>query len=254
MALEYERLEFEIRDSVCRITLSDPDSGNSLGETMRGELLQALLGAQDDDSVHLVLINGADREFCSGVPLQEISGLREGGAGFERLRPLLDEGRRLISLLHEFPKPVVAGLNGPARAEGAALALACDLRVASVESTLALDFSRSGMAPAWGTSSTLARLAGPGTALELLWTGRVIHAEEAARHGLVQILATADRFEAEVDALCSSLGAIDASVLHLTRMAVQSSHVVDLASALDLETEIQHRCWTASNRRDIARN
>jgi len=254
MALEYERLEIKIRASVCRITLSDPDSGNALGETMRGELLQALLGAQEDASVHVVLITGAGPEFCRGVPLQEISSLREGGAGFERLRPLLDEGRRLISLLHEFPKPVVAGLNGPARAEGAALALACDLRVASAESTLALDFSRSGMVPAWGSSLTLARLAGPGTALELLWTGRAVPAEEAARRGLIQILTTGDGFEAEVDALCSSLAAIDSSVLHLTRMAVQSSHVVDLASTLDLEAEIQHRCWTDGNRRDAARS
>lgn len=254
MPLQYEQLEVEIRASVCRITLNDPDSGNALGETMRGELLQALLSAQDDDSIHVVLITGAGPEFCRGVPLQEISALREGGAGFERLRPLLDEGRRLVSLLHEFPKPVIAGLNGPARAEGAALALACDLRVASTESTLALDFSRSAMAPAWGSSSTLARLAGPGTALELLWTGRAIQAEEAARCGLFQILTTGDRFEAEVDALCQQLAAIDTSLLHLTRMAVQSSHAVDLASALDLETEIQHRCWTAGNRRSAARN
>lgn len=254
MALEYERLTVEIRDAICRITLADPDHGNALGETMRGELLQSLLGAQDNESIRMVLITGAGPEFCRGISPPEIVSLREERSGFERLRPLLDEGRRLVSLLQEFPKPVVAGLNGPARAEGAALALACDLRVASTDATLAFDFSRSGMSPAWGSSSTLTRLTGPGTALELLWTGRAITAEEAERKGIVQVLVPPDRFESEVDTLCQSLGTVDPSVMHLTRMAVQSSHSVDLAATLDLEAEIQHRCWNTGKRRGTARN
>jgi len=254
MALEYERLVVEVRDAVCRITLADPDQGNALGETMRGELLQALLGAQDDDSIRVVLITGAGPEFCRGVSPQEIASLREEGSGFERVRPLLDEGRRLVSLLQEYTKPVIAALNGPARAEGAALALACDLRVASTDASMAFDFSRSGMVPAWGSSSTLTRLTGPGTALELLWTGRAVSAAEADQKGIIQVLVSPEHFESEVDALCQSLGSVDPSVMHLTRMAVQSSHSVDLASTLDLEAEIQHRCWTTGNRRGTARN
>ena len=163
----------------------------------------------------------------------------------------MDEGRRIISLIDEFPKPVVAALNGAARAEGAALALACDLRIARPEAMLALDFVRDGMAPAWGASATVARLAGEGTALDLLWTGRCIDATQAQALGLVERVS--DSFDEEVAALCDSLGSADPNLLHLTRMAVQSSHACDLADSLDLETEIQHRNWSEGRRRTARR-
>ena len=254
MALEYEQLQVNIEASVCRIMLNDPGQGNALDEVMRQELLQALLSAQDDDSVRLVVLTGAGSDFCVGVPSREISGLRESGSGFERVRALLDEGRRIISLLNEYPKPVIAGLNGAASREGAALALACDIRVAGETATLALDFSRTGMSPAWGSSATLTRLGGPGTALELLWTGRTLSAEEASRRGLIEVLVSEDRFGSALDELCQAIVAVDGPILQLTRMAVQSSHSCDLPESLDLETEIQHRCWTTGTRRGAGRN
>jgi 2-(1,2-epoxy-1,2-dihydrophenyl)acetyl-CoA isomerase len=244
MALEYERLVVTTEGSQCRILLNAPDTGNALDDTMRQELLQALMSAQTDDGVRVVLIIGAGEEFCRGLPAGELESL--SASGFERLRPLLDEGRRIISLIDEFPKPVVCGLNGPAGGAGAALALACDLRVASREATIALDFVRDSFAPAWGSSATVARLAGEGTALDLLWTGRPVDADEAKALRLVERVAR--DFEGEVSSLCDSLAGTDPSLLHFTRMAIQSSHSCDLAESLDLEAEIQHRNWRGSSR------
>jgi enoyl-CoA hydratase/carnithine racemase len=244
MALEYERLVVTTEGSQCRILLDAASQGNALDDTMRQELLQALLSAQADEGIRVVLLTGAGDEFCRGLPEGEID--RLSGSGFERLRPLLDEGRRIISLIDEYPKPVICGLNGPAAGAGAALALACDLRVASRAATLALDFTRDGLAPAWGVSATVARLAGEGTALDLLWTGRTIDAEEARALRLVERVAP--DFASEVSVLCETLATTDPSLLHLTRMAVQSSHSCDLAESLDLEAEIQHRNWRGGSR------
>lgn len=252
MALEYERLAVDVRPPVATITLNDPARGNALGDTMRQELLQALLAIQDDASVQVVVLRGSGGEFCRGLPEGELAGLREGRGGFERVRPLLDEGRRLVSLLDEFPKPVVAAIDGLARAEGAALALACGLRVAGPEASLSLDFATEGLAPAWGVSKTLVRLAGEGRALELLWTGRVLDAEEALRYGLVERVAT--DLDDELAALVRELAERGATLLHLTRMAIQSSRDCDLSSSLDLEAEIQHRCWEDGRDHRAARN
>lgn len=252
MALRYERLAVTVDGTLCRIVLNDPDHGNALGDIMRQELLQALLSAQEDDAVRVVVLTGAGDQFSSGVPVAEIRAMRESGAGFERMRPLLDEGRRIISLLEEFPRPVIAALNGPARAEGAAIALACDLRIATPDATFAVDFAREGMSPAWGASATLARLAGPANALDLLWTGAPLDAAQAAHRGLIQRINP--DLEAEIAQLAGALGAVDPAVLHLTRMAVQSSHATDLATALDLEAEIQHRCWGDGRRRSAAQH
>ena len=244
MALEYERLVVTTEGSQCRILLNAPESGNALDDTMRQELLQALMSAQADDAVRVVLITGAGDEFCRGLPAGELEAL--SGSGFERLRPLLDEGRRIISLIDEYPKPVVCGLNGPAGGGGAALALACDLRVATSGAPLAHDFVGDSLAPAWGSSATVARLAGEGTALDLLWTGRTVDAEEAKALRLVERVAM--DFDAEVASLCESLAGTDPSLLHFTRMAIQSSHSCDLAESLDLEAEIQHRNWRGHSR------
>lgn len=244
MALEYERLVVTTEGSQCRILLNSPEEGNALDDTMRHELLQALLSAQSDEGVRVVLLSGAGTQFCRGLPEGEVAAL--GSSGFERIRPLLDEGRRIISLIDEYPKPVVCGLNGPAAGGGAALALACDLRVAARGATLALDFVREGLAPAFGSSATVARLAGEGTALDLLWTGRVIDAEEANALRLVERVS--DDFDNELSVLCETLATTDPSLLHLTRMAVQSSHSCDLAESLDLEAEIQHRNWRGGSR------
>jgi enoyl-CoA hydratase/carnithine racemase len=246
MALEYERLIVTTEGSQCRILLNDAGRGNPLDDIMRQELLQALISAQADDAVRVVLITGAGEQFCRGLPDGEIASL--AASGFERLRPLLDEGRRIINLIDEFPKPVVCALNGPAAGEGAALALACDLRIAARGAALTLDFIREGLSPAWGSSATVACLAGEGTALDLLWTGRTVDADEARALRLVERVA--DDFESEVDELCGTLAQTGASLLHLTRLAVQSSHSCDLAESLDLEAEIQHRSWRGQPHRD----
>lgn len=244
MALEYERLVVTTEGSQCRILLNAPESDNALDDTMRQELLQALLTAQADDSLRVILITGAGDSFCRGLPAGELESL--SNRGFERLRPLLDEGRRIISLIDEFPKPVICGLNGPAQGGGAALALACDLRVAAPGATLALDFVGDSLAPAWGSSATVARLAGEGTALDLLWTGRTVDAEEAKALRLVERIAV--DFDGELASLCATLAGTDPSLLHFTRMAIQSSHSCDLAESLDLEAEIQHRNWRGDSR------
>jgi enoyl-CoA hydratase/carnithine racemase len=244
MALEYERLIVTTEGSQCRILLNSADTGNALDDMMRPELLQALLSAQENADVRVVLMTGAGEEFCRGLPAGELEAL--ASSGFERLRPVLDEGRRIISLIDEFPKPVICGLNGPASGAGAALALACDLRVAAPGATLALDFVRESLAPIWGASATVARLAGEGTALDLLWTGRPIDAEEARALRLVERVAS--DFENELSSLCATLAGTDPSLLHFTRMAIQSSHSCDLAESLDLEAEIQHRNWRESPR------
>ena len=252
MGLAYERLDLQVAPPVATILLDDPDHGTSLGTLMRQELMQALLAAQEDDAVRVVVLRGRGPDFCLGLPEGEIAALREGPAGFERVRPLLDEGRRLVNLLDEFPKPVVAALHGPTRNEGAALALACDLRVAGPEATLSLDFAREGLGPVWGASATLTRLTGEGRALDLLWTGRTLDATGAFECGLVERVA--EDLEGELESMTRTLADREPSLLHLTRMAVESSHDCDLSSSLDLETEIQHRIWGSGRGRGPVRH
>jgi 2-(1,2-epoxy-1,2-dihydrophenyl)acetyl-CoA isomerase len=243
MSLQYETLLRTDEDSVSWITLNRPAQQNAFGETMREELLQALLSLQEDDAIRVIVITGAGRQFCSGGDLRETLALKEAGAGFEKLLPLLDEGRRLVTLLHEMPKPVLAMVNGPASGAGMNLALACDLRIASDHANFAQNHVHAGMHPDWGGTFFLPRLVGAGRALELMWTGRRLEAEEAEEIGLVQQVVPHAHLREHTARIARRLAKTPASVLRLMKMAVLNSHQFDLNAMLDFEAEAQAQVW-----------
>ena len=254
MPLQYETLKIEVADSIGWVTLNRPERQNGFGEDMREELVQALLGMQEDEGVKVVVVTGAGRAFCTGGDMRQMLALKEEGAGFEKLRPLLDEGRRVVTLIHEMPKPVVAMVNGPATGAGMSLALACDIRIASDHATFTQNFVHAGLHPDWGASYFLPRLIGAGRALELMWTGRRIEAEEAEEIGLVQMVVPHPHLREHTARFARRLVKAPATALRLIKMAVLHSMHFDLDAMLQLETEAQQQCWEALGSADRMRS
>lgn len=246
MALQFETLRTETEKNVRTITLDRPQQQNAFGEEMREELLHALLEAQEDDDVRVVVITGTGRWFCTGGDIRQMLALKEENAGFEKIRPILDEGRRVVSVLHEMPKPCVAMVNGTATGAGMTLALACDVRIASDHATFTQNFVHAGLHPDWGATFFLPRLVGPGRAMELFWTGRRVEAEEAEEMGLVQQVVPHPHLEEHTRRFTRRLVKAPAATLRLVKMAVQSTSQFDLNGMLDYEVEAQQQCWDAA--------
>jgi len=158
------------------VTLNRPEKRNALSLDLRAQLTGELTALAGDDDVRCVLLTGAGSAFCAGMDTSEFGGDRE------HKERIVDLSVGLFRALGDFPKPVVGAINGPAVAGGFALALLCDLRIASSEARMGFLENRRGIPPSYAA----ARAALPAAlAAELCLTGRLIDADEAQRLGVV---------------------------------------------------------------------
>jgi 2-(1,2-epoxy-1,2-dihydrophenyl)acetyl-CoA isomerase len=168
-------------------TLNRPEKKNALSEDMIEALRAALRAANDDPAVRCFVLTGAGDAFCSGGDLGRRA--REKDAPdptpLERKHRLQHVTHKVAHAIEEFEKPLIAAVNGAAVGAGMDLSLMCDLRMASDTALFSEGYIRVGLIPGNGGCFFLPRLVGPARALELMWTGDHVDAEEALRIGLV---------------------------------------------------------------------
>jgi 2-(1,2-epoxy-1,2-dihydrophenyl)acetyl-CoA isomerase len=229
-------------DGVATILLNRPEKLNAFADDMR-EQLAAAIDVAAARGARALVITGAGRAFSAGGDLHFMVGLKERGAGYEGLAPLVEGGGNAVARLAALPFPTIAAVNGPAAGGGLNLALACDLVVASEQATFGQTFVRIGLHPDWGGTWFLPRRVGLAKALELCWTGEMIDAREALRIGLVEHVWPHDAFGDEVKALAARLAAAPQTSVRLAKQALRAGTTRTLAECLAAETEAQQACW-----------
>jgi enoyl-CoA hydratase/carnithine racemase len=180
------------RPEVVVLTLNQPARLNALSFTLVDELHGALDAVAIDNSARVVILTGSGRGFCSGLDLTDFGGSSASKGTSGPRASMLSQARiaALPTKIHRLPQPVIGAINGPAIGGGFALALACDLRVASPTAVFRSQFIRMGVSGCdIGVSYLLPRLVGAGRAAELLLTSKDVGAEEAERIGMVSALA-----------------------------------------------------------------
>jgi enoyl-CoA hydratase len=167
--------------AVAILTVDRPDAMNALDVATLTLLRDELRTVAADDAVRVVILTGAgERAFVAGADIKYMSGLGVGEA--KEWGALGHEAGRLLETM---PKPTLAAVNGFALGGGCELALACDIRYASSTAKLGQPEVNLGIIPGWGGTQRLARVCGLGVAKELIFTGRIVDADEAFRIGLV---------------------------------------------------------------------
>ena len=237
----------DVRAGIATITLNNPGKLNAFAGDMRERLSAALDQVAADAAVRVLVITGAGRGFCAGGDIQYMVDLKQRGAGYEGLHPLVDAGRAAIERLEKLPYPVVAAVNGPAAGAGMNLALACDLRIASDQATFGETFARIGLHLDWGGSWTLPRLVGLGKAMELAWLADMIDAHEALRIGLVERVVPHDRFAAEVQGLAERLARAPQTSVREAKRSLRAAFGRTLAESLEAEVAAQRACWDSAD-------
>jgi 2-(1,2-epoxy-1,2-dihydrophenyl)acetyl-CoA isomerase len=166
--------------SIAVLTLDRPERLNAMNDPMWEALFEHLGKIATDDEIRAVILTGAGRAFCSGgdVTAMQKSDLVSGRAR-SRLR------QRAVLALYNLEKPVIAAVRGPVYGIGNALALACDLVVASDTARFSMAFKKVGVVPDGGVLFFLTQYLGIGRAKDLVYTARVVPADEAMRLGLV---------------------------------------------------------------------
>ncbi len=178
-------LLFEISDRIATITLNRPDKLNAFTTDMLLTWGDALLEAQKRDDVRVIVLTGAGRAFCSGGDVGNIGERREAENAYMRKMSLSDRVHRIPMIMESLDKPVIVAVNGVATGAGMDMALMGDIRIASNTARFAETYIRIGIMAGDGGAWYLPRLVGMPRALELLWTGRFVEADEAERIGLV---------------------------------------------------------------------
>jgi len=197
--MDFEQILYDKANGVATITLNRPDRMNAFTNTMIREWAQALEDARLDTEVRCVIVAGAGRAFCSGADLRGESGL-PNVAGGERPPSAADRRNWLRDTVHHVPravalldKPYIAAVNGPAVGAGMDMCSMADIRIASDEARFSMGYVRVGLIPGDGGCYYLPRIVGLAKALELIWTGDFIDAQEALRLGYVsQVLPAAE--------------------------------------------------------------
>ncbi|MEU8245406.1 enoyl-CoA hydratase-related protein [Nonomuraea sp. NPDC048916] len=244
-------IRYDVTDAVATITLDRPDAMNSLTAEVKAALLEALRRAADDPEVRAVLLTGSGRAFCAGQDL------REHGANLESGRGLANTVREhynpIVELITTMAKPVVAAVNGVAAGAGAALAFACDLRVASEKAKFAMAFAGIGLAPDSGSSWTLQRLVGAGRAAELMLLGEAFDASRALELGLVTRVVPADDLLKTAQELTVRLAQGPTLAYAATKRALAYAASHSLPETLLVEADLQDECVATRDHQDATK-
>jgi enoyl-CoA hydratase len=216
-----------------RLVLNRPDKLNAISRELREALVDAVAAATADEAVRVIVIAGAGRAFCSGYDLSEAQ-----PPDAWTWREVLAEDVDATLAIWRCPKPVIAQVHGYALAGGLELAMACDLVIAADDARLGEPEIRFGSAP---VTLLMPFLVGQKKTRELLMTGDLVDAVEAARIGLVNRAVPADRLAAEVDALADRLARVPPDVMTPTKLMLNRSMEVAgfleaVAMGLDLQS------------------
>ena len=179
---DFIHTKYAVQNHIAVVTLNRPDRRNALNPRAYAEIEAAFLAVTADDDVRCAVVTGADPAFCSGEDVKE---MMTGEARPADATPRKAQPTPAAMAALECTKPVIAAVNGSAVGWGMELALYADIRIASENAKFAELFVKRGLVPDVGGFYRLPSLVGPAKAAELMLTGDVIDAKEAARIGLV---------------------------------------------------------------------
>ena len=230
-------LKLEIHRHRATLTLNDPETRNAMSEAMGEQFVQVIREIQADKSIRVLVLTGAGKAFSGGGHLEMLEA---------KTRISQDENEALMKgfyanflSLTDVGVPVLAAINGHAVGAGLCLAMACDIRIASTEAKLGLNFVNLGLHPGMGATFSLPRLVGPAKAAELLYTGAIISAEEGQRIGLVNRAVPPESFLQVVDEMAGQIAAAGPQAVRELKASLRMLSSSNLEECLAREAKCQ---------------
>jgi enoyl-CoA hydratase len=247
--MAYETLLYEIRHAIGYITINRPEKLNALNRTVMQELLECFQGMQKDNDVRVVILTGAgDKAFAAGADINELA-VQTPVVGKETAM----RGQKVLDLIENLGKPVIAAINGFALGGGCELAMACTLRVAAENARLGQPEVKLGLIPGYAGTQRLPRLVGKCRALEMLLTGEPVTAPEAHRIGLVNQVVPAPQLVAAAEKLAEKIIANAPLAVKFVLEAVNHGMEMSGAEGQFLEAALFGLCCTTADMKEGTR-
>lgn len=230
--MNYRDIKFQVEEEIGFITLNRPEKRNAMSINLMTEMIDLLKSVQKESRVRVVIIQAEGAVFSSGHDLSEMV---EGDAVF--YRSVFDLCTEMMEAIRDLPQPVIAQVQGMATAAGCQLVAACDLAVASREARFATPGVRIGLF-CHTPQVPLSRAIGRKRALEMLFTGRPISAEEAERYGLVNKVVPAERLAEETLSLAKQIAQFSPLILALGKKSFYRQIESEEHGAYDYTKEV----------------
>jgi len=231
--MAYKTIMLDKQDKIATITFNRPDQMNVLDLVMREELKDAFADVSDDRDIKVVVITGSGKAFIAGSDIKTMEGITSPAA-----RDRLKNVQKLIRLMTELEKPIIAAVNGHATGAGLHIALASDIIIASDRAKFREAFVMIGLIPDLAGFYFLPLRVGLPKAKELMLTGRLFEAQEAEAIGLVNRVVPHDNLEKEVMALAMELAKGPTRAYGMIKSAL-NQWPLNLSAFLELEANLQ---------------
>ena len=247
-----DRIEVERHGGVALVALNRPDVHNAMDDALRGELVDILDWAAQDDAVRAVVLTGRGRSFCAGGDIAAMQERLKAPIGTVAINGWQRQRRThgAITQLHGLTKPTIAAVNGAAVGLGCDLALCCDFIIASEYAKFVMSYVLRGLIPDGGGLYFLPRRVGIARAKELIFSARRVEAEEALRIGLVDQLASADKLLDDAIALAESMIVGSSVAVALSKSILDQSFELPMDQLFALGRQAQAICYTTDEHRD----
>ena len=221
-------------DGQLTIVLDRPDVYNALSDKLQAELMEVLTTAEDRDDIRVVVITGSEESgaFASGGDVEDF----EGMSAIEKRQ--MSRGRRFVEAIDEFPRPVLASIDGYALGGACELIQACDIRIATTNAKFGHPEIDLGLFPGAGGTQRLPRLVGEGQAMRLILTGNHIDAEEAYQIGLVDVLCEHNNLEQETNNIAESITSKSPVAVEAAKRSIRQASRMPLDAGLTYEKEL----------------
>ncbi|MBP1924922.1 enoyl-CoA hydratase/carnithine racemase [Sedimentibacter acidaminivorans] len=234
--MEYKYILFDVEQGVATISLNRPESMNSLNLEIIEEISVAVDVCSQDQNTRVVVLTGVGNVFSAGDDIK-IMGLSKNKTKEEIAEIIEKHGYpMIIKKIMSLKKPVIAKVNGICYGAGGELALACDYIIASKEASFGQMYINVGLI---GNTYLLPKHVGVKKALELIWTGKIISADEALGIGMINKVSTVDMIDMETKKIAIRLSKGPTLAYGLTKESVYEGMNLDLEKGLKLMTKAQ---------------
>lgn len=231
--MDYKHFQVEKKDSIVVVTINREKALNALNAELVEELLDFFRSHWNDESIGCVIITGAGKAFVAGADIGELAKCDVAAAVQTSRR-----GLYLMATIENFPRPVIAAVNGFALGGGCELAMACDIRLASEKAKIGQPEVGLGIIPGYGGTQRLARLVGRGKAKQLIMTGEMIPAHEAHRIGLVDEVYAPEELMDKAMEMASLIVTKGPKAVALAKECINRGLDVNLATGCDYEKNV----------------
>lgn len=233
-------------NGIARITFNRPQAMNALNRDILERLSHLLMQIEKNDEIRVIVLTGAgEKAFVAGADISEL-------ATFNALqvKQMTHRGHEIMNRLENMPKPAIAAVNGFALGGGLELALACDFIYASETAKLGLPEITLGVIPGYGGTQRLPRLIGKNLAKELIFTGKLISANEAREMGLVNKVCAPESLMGEVLETAKLMAAKGRVALRAAKQAINTGLNVDAASGSLFEENSFSLCFNSQDAKE----